>query len=147
MAETPKAISSYKVFLEIEDSLKAGTFKPLVDIKDFPNLGGEPELLETTTLSDAIQTNILGIQSLDTLEFNANYNVDKFKELKQIQTETQTKHRKFQVKFGDNGENGKFQWAGQLTVYPKGGGVNQVVDMTISISASTEITFVPPVGA
>ena len=33
----------------------------VVDIKDFPDLGGAPEMLEKTTLSDQIQTYILGI--------------------------------------------------------------------------------------
>ena len=39
------AISTYKVFL-----MKKGTstYEKLVDIKDFPDLGGAPEMLETT---------------------------------------------------------------------------------------------------
>ena len=65
------AISTYKIFL-----MKKGagdTYEKLVDIKDFPDLGGSPEMLETTTLSDGMQTYIPGIQSLDALEFTANY--------------------------------------------------------------------------
>ena len=42
------AISTYKVFL-----MKKGdsdeTYSKLCDIKEFPDLGGEPEMLETTT--------------------------------------------------------------------------------------------------
>lgn len=51
----------------------ADTWSKLVDIKDFPDLGGAPEMLETTTLSDGAQTYIPGIQSQDALEFTANY--------------------------------------------------------------------------
>ena len=43
------AISTYKVFLMKKTS---ETWSKLIDIKDFPDLGGSPELLETTTLSD-----------------------------------------------------------------------------------------------
>ena len=40
-----------------------------------------------------------------------------------------------------DGSNGKFEFDGQLSVYPVGGGVNEVVDMNISIAPSTPITF------
>ena len=66
------AISTYKIFLMYKEK-DASTYEQLVDIKDFPDLGGAPEMLETTTLSDGMQTYIPGIQSLDGLEFSANY--------------------------------------------------------------------------
>lgn len=34
-----------------------------------------------------------------------------------------------------------FAFKGQLSVFPVGGGVNEVVDMNISIAPSTPITF------
>ena len=64
------AISTYKVFLM--KSTDGTTYEKLIDIKDFPDLGGAPEMLETTTLTDGMQTYIPGIQSLDAMEFNAN---------------------------------------------------------------------------
>ena len=45
------AISTYKVFL-MKKAASGGTYSKVVDIKDFPDLGGAPEMLETTTLSD-----------------------------------------------------------------------------------------------
>ena len=64
------AINTYKVFLmqKVES-----TYEKLIDIKDFPDLGGAPEMLETTTLSDKMQTYIPGIQNIDALEFSSNY--------------------------------------------------------------------------
>ena len=41
------AISTYKVFLMHKTS-GGDTYSKLVDIKEFPDLGGEPEMLETT---------------------------------------------------------------------------------------------------
>ena len=58
------AISTYKVFLMKKKTTPEETYEKLVDIKEFPDLGGEPEMLETTTLSDNMQTYIAGIQSL-----------------------------------------------------------------------------------
>lgn len=139
------AISTYKVFL-MKKGASADTYEKLVDIKEFPDLGGEPEMLETTTLSDNMQTYIAGIQSLDGLSFTANYDMTNFQKLKALEGKTDS----YAVWFGGtesggvvtpDGSNGKFEFDGQLSVYPVGGGVNEVVDMNISIAPSTPITF------
>lgn len=137
------AISTYKVFLM--HKLSAGsTWEKLVDIKEFPDLGGEPEMLETTTLSDNMQTYISGIQSLDGLSFTSNYDLTKFKALKALEA----KQEDYAVWFGGteaggvvtpDGSNGKFSFSGELSVYPVGGGVNEVVDMNITIAPSSPI--------
>ncbi len=40
-----------------------------------------------------------------------------------------------------SGADGKFAFKGQLSVFVNGGGVNEVVNMTVSIAASTPITM------
>ena len=75
------AISTYKIFL-MQKSSSGSTWTKLVDIKEFPDLGGDPEMLETTTLSDKMQTYIAGIQSMDGLSFTANYTLADYKTLK-----------------------------------------------------------------
>lgn len=136
------AISTYKVFLMMKKDV---AYEKLVDIKDFPDLGGSPEMLETTTLSDKMQTYIPGIQNLDALEFTANYTKADFATLKALDG---VEHD-FAVWFGGTeeaniltptGSDGKFEVKGQLSVYPVGGGVNEVVDMNITIAPSTPIT-------
>ena len=138
------AISTYKIFLMVsEDGSK---YDKLIDIKSFPDLGGAPEMLETTTLSDAMQTYIPGIQNIDALEFASNYTLADYKRLKALEG---TEHD-FAVWFGGTedgntvtptGEHGKFAFKGQLSVFPVGGGVNEVVDMTITIAPSTPISM------
>ena len=139
------AISTYKVFL-MKGTTEGGTttYTKLVDIKDFPDLGGAPEMLETTTLSDGMQTFIAGIQSLDALEFTANYTKADFTALKALEGTTE----KYSVWFGGTvsngvatptGSEGKYDFDGQLSVFPVGGGVNEVVNMTITIAPSTVI--------
>lgn len=119
-------------------------YTKLIDIKEFPDLGGDPEMLETTTLSDKMQTYIAGIQSLDGLSFTANYDLTNFKTLKALEG----KNEKYAVWFGGTesggtltptGRDGKFSFDGQLTAYPTGGGVNEVVDIGITIAPSTPI--------
>ena len=136
------AISTYKVFLMMENDSK---YEKLIDIKDFPDLGGSPEMLETTTLSDGSQTYIPGIESLDGLEFTANYTKADYDRLVALKG---TDH-KFSVWLGGTvvngvatptGDTGKFNFSGQLSVVVNGGGVNEVVGMTISIAPSSAIT-------
>lgn len=137
------AINTYKVFLMKKTT---DAYEKLIDIKDFPDLGGAPEMLETTTLSDRMQTYIPGIQSIDALEFSSNYTLEDYKKLKALEgTENE-----FAVWFGGTeagesvtptGADGKFKFKGQLSVFAAGGGVNEVVGMTITIAPSTPITM------
>ena len=130
------AISTYGISLMYKNGT-GSTYTKLIDIKDFPDLGGAPEMLETTTLSDNMQTYIPGIQSLDALEFTTNYTLTDFKKIKAMEgTETE-----FAVWFGTDGADGKFEFKGQISAFPTGGGVNEVVGMTISIAPSTPITL------
>lgn len=135
------AISTYKIFLMKKNN---DAYEKLIDIKEFPDLGGSPEMLETTTLSDSMQTYIPGIQSLDALEFTANYTKADFTKLKALDGV----ENDYAVWFGGTesggvltptGSDGKFEFKGQLSVFPGGGGVNEVVDMTITIAPSTPI--------
>ena len=137
------AISTYKVFLMKKTE---NAYEKLVDIKDFPDLGGAPEMLETTTLSDKMQTYIPGIQSLDALAFTANYTKEDYTKLKALEGV----ENDYAVWCGGTeeagvvtptGTDGKFEFKGQLSAYPVGGGVNEVVDMNITIAPSTPITM------
>ena len=136
------AISTYKVFLMKKNN---EAYEKLIDIKSFPDLGGAPEMLETTTLSDSMNTYIPGIQSLNALEFEANYTKEDYAKLKALEKE----EGEYAVWFGGTetggaatptGEHGKFVFKGSLSVFPVGGGVNEVVGMTITIAPSTPIT-------
>ena len=70
------AISTYGVQLMYKES--GSSYKKLVDIKSFPDLMGEPNMLETTTLSNKSQTFIPGILQMENLQFLANYTKEDF---------------------------------------------------------------------
>lgn len=135
------AISSYKVFLMVKDT----DWKKLIDIKEYPDLGGAPESLDTTTLSDKMKTSIPGIQSVDALEFPTNYTLADYKKLKAMEGA----EKEYAVWLGGTegvggevtptGSDGKYEFKGELSVFVKGGGVNEVVGMTVTITPSTPI--------
>ena len=139
------AISTYKTYL----LKKSGsTYTKLVDIKDFPDLGSEPENLDTTTLSDSMHTYIAGITDVGgALQFTANYDKTKYTSLL-----SETASTTYAVAFGgtigtsdaytSTGNNGIWEFTGTLTVYPTGKGVNEVQEMMVSITPETIISFV-----
>ena len=127
-----RAISTMGVTLKWGENQTTLTKK--IDIKNFPDLGGAPEMLETTTLSDEAQTFIPGIQSMDALEFTANYTKTDYEAV----LADEGKELYYALEFGENGSEGVFQWRGQHTVWVTGAEVNSVVEMVISIAPLTK---------
>ena len=126
------AINTYGITLKWGDT--DATAAKVVDIKDFPDLIGDPEMLETTTLSDAQVTNIPGIKGSDMLTFTCNYTSADFKKV----NDDAEKPLFYVLEFSDGS---KFSWQGQHTCGMPGKGVNEVVEFTINIAASTAVTF------
>ena len=126
------AISTYGVQLQWGES--ADSVAKVVDIKDFPDMIGDPNLLETTTLSDSQQTNIPGIKSSDTLSFTFNYTKEDFTKVKA----DEGKALYYALVFSDGS---KFTWQGQHTCGLPGKGVDEVIEATINIAASTPVEF------
>lgn len=91
-------------------------------------------MLETTTLSDAQVTNIPGIKSSDMLTFTCNYTKADFTAVES----DANKAMYYALEFSDGS---KFTWQGQHTCGLPGKGVNEVVEFTINIAASTPVTF------
>ena len=126
------AINTYGITLKWGES--ADAISKVVDIKDFPDMIGDPEMLETTTLSDAQVTNIPGIKSSDTLTFTCNYTKADFTAV----NAAAEKPLHYALEFSDGS---KFTWQGQHTCGLPGKGVNEVVEFTINIAASTPVVF------
>lgn len=140
------AISTYKTFLMKKGS-SGDTYEKLVDIKNFPDLGGEPEKIETTTLSDKARTYIPGIESNDNLSFDANYTQTDYKTLKALKGSEQDLAIWFggteeeNGKITPTGSDGKFEFKGYVDVYVKGGDVNNCVGMGITVTPTTAISM------
>lgn len=132
------AISTAKTYLMYKgkDGMPS-TFEMLCPITNYPDMGSTPSKLDTTDLSaEKFKTSILGLQEAPDLTFEANYDKTLFKKINDLSGTTYT----FELQFGADGEEGKFDWDGQCIVYATGGGVDEVRKMTIVVSAETEIT-------
>ncbi len=146
------AISTYNTFLMVK-ATTGDTYSKVVDIKEFPDLGGEPETLETTTMTNAMQTFIMGLQGNEAMEFTANYTPADYAAVSALSGI----NKSYAVWFGkdDNinksdavaaqgGDMGKFKFDGQLSVRINGASVNEVVEMTISIIPNSSIVYEAP---
>lgn len=137
------AISTYKTFLMVKEG---SAYKKLIDIRSFPDMGGAPEMLETTTLSDYMQTFIAGIQSINALEFEANYEKTDYQALTALEGE----QKDYSLWLGGTGKgktltptgsDGKFNFKGELSAYLKGNSTNTPHSIGITIAPSTPIEF------
>ena len=137
------AINTISSFLM--KSSDGSTYTKLIDIKDYPDVIPAPENLDTTTLTDHMRVYIPGIKDNGgNIEFTCNYTATDFSTIKGLEgTEAY-----FAIWFGEggspvapDGHDGKFSFKGYPYVAKKGGGVNEVSEMTVGIIPTTEITF------
>ena len=131
------AISSFGVSLKWGAGAESVT--KVIDIKDFPDLIGDPNTLETTTLSDAAQTYIPGIRTSDMLTFTANYTSADFSAVK-AQENTPLF---YELAFSDGSS---FTWEGQHVCGLPGKGVDEVIEFTVNITPSTPVEFAAAAG-
>lgn len=148
MAASTAPISTYKTYLMYKPE-GASDYENLCPIKNFPDLGGDPERVDVTTLSDAIRKYVMGVQDLSSFNFNANYIAADYEKIQAL-TGKQTE---FAIWVGattsggvdtPTGANGKWEWTGDIMCYKAGGDVNAAQDMTIVAFPSTEFKFSIP---
>lgn len=138
------ATSSYKSFLMV---YSGSNYSKLCDITEYPDLGGAPELLDATTLSDPMRVYVAGIQDLEGLEFATNYEASTMTALNALKDT----EKSYAVWFGattstngslvPSGSEGKFSFTGKLTAWVEGHGVNEVRTIRMQIANSSVITF------
>lgn len=138
------ATSTYKSFLMHK---KDTSYEKLVDISGYPDLGGKPEQIDVTTLSDKMNVYVDGIQKLEALEFDSFYDLASYKALKALEG----KDDDYSVWFGGTegtdgtltptGSEGKFDFKGSLSVYVTSGDVNAARKIKITITPSKAISL------
>lgn len=146
-ADVSNLYSTYKTFLMQGTGSGTLTYAKVCDIKSYPDIGGAPDLIDMTTLSNKSKIGVPGIQNNDAMTFDANYNPTVYQTLKALADGT-AKH--WAIYFGGTenngvvtptGDDGKFTFDGILDVYVTGGGVNEGRSMQISITPTTDFTF------
>lgn len=130
-----------KAYSTIGTVLKCGAalanLTQLCKIKSYPDLSGSPETIETTDLEDEFQTFVKGVQSMESLEFTANYTPEAYAAVVAAES---TEEQYYQIEFGTSGAQGIFYWQGTHSVRITGGDVNAVREMVITVIPSSGIT-------
>ena len=125
----------------IHTTLKFGTSKEsltkMCPITSYPDLIGVPEKIDTTNLDHTQETGIPGVKKLDNNEFEAYYTKEEYTAL----AANQNTQGYFELEFGENGEQGIFEWQGEYTVSILGGGINEARKMKIVVTPSTDIVM------
>lgn len=127
-----KAYSSYQVFL----MHKPSGWTKLIDVRDFPDLQGDPNMLDATTLSDKAESQIPGIKRSGEKKFTAIYSKSDYNTLKGFAGTL----KDVGVWFGatsagvPDGSNGKFEGKGYISVKVTGKGVDEVLEMEITVA-------------
>lgn len=117
----------------LKSGATASALTKLCRIKSYPQLGGEPEQIETTDMEDIMQTFVEGVQSAESMQFLINYEKDAYDSIKdRIDTD-----EIFQLEFGKDGVDGIFSWKGKISVFVNEGEVNGAREATITITRST----------
>lgn len=150
MAAATAPISTIYTFLMYKATTTATEFTKLLDVKNTPDMGGEPEKIDVTTLSDSIRKYIGGVEdpSGNGGSWTANYTAADYSKVKALEG----LQREYALWIGGtlnsgtgvvtpNGENGKWSWTGDIRIYKNGGEVNAAHEMTITTYPSSEIAF------
>lgn len=121
-------------------------YTPLSGLKEVPELGVDPEKIENSCLSDTVKQYELGIGDPGDLDFVFKYEnksaTSPYRVLRAL-ADAGTK-----ASFKETLPDGTtFSWDAYVSVKLGGGGVNGVLDFTLSMALQSDITVVDPIGA
>ena len=124
---------------------KNSSYEVLDGLQEVPSLGGTPDKVEVTTLSDGSRRYIKGIKDYGDLTFKFLYQNDtetsNFRVLRGL--EESGKIVEWKVNFPDGTG---FEFSGECTVAPSDGAVNAAITFNLTISLNSDITVTNPAG-
>ena len=123
--------------------------KKLVDITSYPDLGGERNTIDITTLSDTTEQSAPGVQSGGTLQFEANYTKENWKAVQAVCDGAQHKFGLYfdtgatgLESYTPTGNAGISKFSGEVSAYINGASTNEARKMTIVVYLQSEIEYV-----
>ena len=122
----------------------SSSYEVLDGLQEVPSLGGTPDKVEVTTLSDASRRYIKGIKDYGDLTFKFLYQNDtetsNFRILRGL--EESGKIVEWKVDFPDGTG---FEFSGECTVAPSDGAANAAITFNLTISLNSDIAVTNPV--
>ena len=138
-----KGISTYQTYLMYRTTTTA-TYQKVIDITSFPDLIPPKERIDITSLSDYMRVYINGVGDTAEQTYGANYTPENYAKI----VELEGHQYEYALWFGASGTQGneipdghygKFEWTGDISAGINGGGVNEGVGMTITVTPSTVV--------
>ncbi len=128
--------------LEFESA--EATWTKLTGLKEIPELGGDAEKVETTTLEDTAKQYEFGVTDYGDLDFKFKYEnssaTSPYRVLRGFAATKATKTFRLTLKDGT-----KFEWDAIPNVKLSGGTVNDPIDFTLGMALQSNITVTDPV--
>lgn len=122
------------------------TFTDLPGLKEIPEMGTEPEKVENTVLTDSIKQYEMGIGDAGDMEYTFKYDNTSATSPYRVMLGYQASKTvlTFQERLFDGTT---YEYDAQVSVKRGGGGVNGVIDWTLSVALQSEITITHPAAS
>ena len=129
------AVTSYQVFLMKKEG---SNWEKWFDIRDFPDLQGDPNMLDITTLSDGEEKQTPGIKRASEKKFKLLYDESTFAAIDAIEDEVDVAVWFGADSNGDpDGSNGKFSGKAIPSIKVLGKGVDEVIEMEVTLAMTS----------
>ena len=113
------------------------SFSKLIDITSYPDIFTAPEKLDISDLSSDMKKYTPGMKDLADYEFGFNYTKTAYETCKKL--EGKSTHY-YQIRFGETGQYGAWEWQGDVFVTPLSGSVGAARTGKIVCYPETEVT-------
>ncbi len=122
------------------------TYTDLPGLKEIPEMGMDPELVENTCLTDSLKQYEMGIGDAGDMQYVFKYVNDSADSPYRVMLGHQA--AKTVLDFCETLFDGtKYEYTAQVSVKRGGGGVNGVIDWTLGVALQSEITITHPAAS
>ena len=111
------------------------TFTNLVNITSYPDIFTAPEKLDISDMSSKQKKYTPGMVDLPDYEFGFIYDKADYEKVKALEGKTAS----YQLRFGQNGEYGAWEWQGDVFATPTSGSVGSAREAKLICYPSTEV--------
>lgn len=122
------------------------TYTDLPGLKEIPEMGMDPELVENTCLTDTLKQYEMGIGDAGDMQYVFKYDNSSATSPYRVMLDHQV--QKTVLDFCETLFDGtKYEYSAQVSVKRGGGGVNGVIDWTLGVALQSEITVTHPAAS
>ena len=128
--------TTINTFLYYKDS-EASDFTNLVNITSYPDIFTAPEKLDISDMSSKQKKYTPGMVDLPDYEFGFIYDKTDYEKIKALEGDATVS---YQLRFGQKGEYGAWEWQGDVFATPTSGSVGSAREAKLICYPATEVT-------